>query len=378
MRTKETLEVALATKSADPQPFPMDVSLVRERALPVAGKAVSVREVARLANVSPATVSLVLNRNARITPATQDRVRRAMQTLGYRPQRQAAEVANPPASAIAVLLPSLGHALADRYFGELISGICDRAQALDRKVLLEPITPEMIQKRKHLELFEKRYVDGALCLGNSDRHPFLADFTVGSHPMVVVNNYFPQWDLDHVVCDYQAGAAQAMDYLLQLGHRNIGMIAGSIWVRTARDVVEVYEAKLRAAGIDPIAGWREDGLFTEEGGAAAAGRLVQAHPEITAVFAGNDKMAIGAMSQLAESGRRVPQDVSVIGIDDMPQPLVKPALTTVHTPLYQVGVLACEQLISRINGRVTRVQSVVPTHLVVRGSTGLARSVDVA
>ena len=145
---------------------------------------------------------------------------------------------------------SLTHAFADRYFGELISGICDRARKLKYKVVLEQVTPEFIAEREHLDLFERRFVDGVLCcLGNSDQHPFLTDFPAGSHPMIVVNNYFPQWDLDHIVCDYRAGAEQAMNYLLQLNHRRIGMIAGSSRVQTARDVVDVYKQKAPRGGV---------------------------------------------------------------------------------------------------------------------------------
>jgi LacI family transcriptional regulator len=217
-------------------------------------------------------------------------------------------------------------------------------------------------------------VDGVLCLGNSDRHPFLTDFAAAKYPMIVVNNYFPQWDLDHAVCDYRGGAEQAMNYLLQLGHRRIGIIMGSGRVRTARDVVEVYEQKLRDAGIEPIMTWREDGLFTEAGGAEAAEKLMSRHPELTAILAGNDKMAVGAMYALQQSGKRVPADVSIVGFDDMQDAaFANPALTTVHLPLYEVGVLACERLVNRIQGLTEPVRAVLPTHLVVRNSTGMAK-----
>jgi LacI family transcriptional regulator len=227
----------------------------------------------------------------------------------------------------------------------------------------------------HLELFERRFVDGALCLGNSDRHPFLKDIAAARHPMVIVNNYFPQWEaLDYVVCDYRGGAEQAMNYLLQLGHRRIGIIMGSGRVRTACDVVEVYEQKLRDADVEPIASWREDGLFTEAGGADAARELMLRHPELTAVLAGNDKMAVGAMHWLQQTDHRVPQDVSIVGFDDMQDAaFANPGLTTVHLPLYEVGVLACERLVNRIQGRNEPVRALLPTHLVVRNSTAIAR-----
>jgi DNA-binding LacI/PurR family transcriptional regulator len=315
-----------------------------------------------------------MNDHPRISAATKKRVRRVMEEVGYRPNRLAQNLSRKDTQMLAVILPSLNHAFADKYFGELISGICDRARKLGFKIMLEQATPEFIKDRQHIELFERRFVDGVLCLGNSDRHPFLTDFGAGKHPMIIVNNYFPQWDLDHAVCDYRGGAEQAMDYLLQLGHRRIGLVMGSKWVRTARDVVEVYEAKLREAGVEPKETWREDGLFTEAGGAAAAQQLMTQHPEITAIFASNDKMAIGAMSYLQQSGKRVPEDISIVGFDDMADAaFASPSLTTVHLPLYEVGVLACERLVNRIQGRAEPVRAVLPTHLVVRKSTGMAR-----
>src|SRR5581483_9564081 len=164
------------------------------------------------------------------------------------------------------------------------------------------------------------------------------------------------YDLDYVVCDYASGADQMMSYLLQLGHRKIGLIHGAPEVRTAREVIDAFNRKLKAAGENPTDAWREDGRFTEQGGAAAAGALLRRHPDLTAVFAGNDKMALGAMHYLHRQGVDVPRQISVVGFDDLQQSAyVRPALTTVHLPLYEVGAQACERLIERIHGRTERV-----------------------
>ena len=261
----------------------------------------------------------------------------------------------------------VSEALIYRYFKNKIDVL--------RTAVHEQVTPEFIAEREHLDLFERRFVDGVLCLGNSDQHSFITDFGGGKHPMIVVNNYFPQWDLDYIVCDYRAGAEQAMNYLLQLNHRRIGMLAGSSRVQTARDVVDVYEQKLKDAGITPLPGWREDGLFTEAGGAKATEKLLAAHPDITAILAGNDKMAIGALHYLHGIGKHVPGDISIVGFDDMQEAeFIDPTLTTVRLPLYQVGVLACEKLFERIQGGGERVRTVLATHLVVRQSSGIARN----
>src|SRR5437870_12335180 len=124
------------------------------------GKKVSMREVARLAKVSVATVSMVLNDNPRISRATHMKVQRLIDRLGYRPNRLAQSLSGRYTQVLAVMLPALRHAFADAYVGELISGICDRAGKMGNKVMIEQAKPEFIKERKHGEILERRYVDG--------------------------------------------------------------------------------------------------------------------------------------------------------------------------------------------------------------------------
>jgi DNA-binding LacI/PurR family transcriptional regulator len=338
-------------------------------------KPVSLRDVARQAKVSVATVSMVLNDNPRISRATHMKVQRLIEKLGYQPNRLAQSLSSRYTNVLAVMLPALRHAFADAYFGELISGICDRAGKMGYKVMLEQAKPEFIKERKHIQIFERRYVDGILCLGVNDRHHFLEDYKDGRYPMLVVDNYFPQYGLDYAVCDYRSGAEQVMNYLMQLGHRKIALISAAPEVTTAREVRNVYKEKLAAADAEPDESWIEDGKFTEEGGADAMRAILERHPDVTAIFAGNDKMAIGALHVLKQKGLQVPEDISVVGFDDMQHSaFVNPSLTTVHLPLYQVGLLACERLIERVHGRNEKVEETLSTHLVVRESTAMARS----
>jgi LacI family transcriptional regulator len=341
-------------------------------------KSISVRDVAKQAKVSIATVSMVLNDNPRISRATSLRVQRVIDQMGYRPNRLAQSLSSRYTQVLAVILPALRHAFADAYFGELISGICDRAGKMGYKVMLEQAKPDFIKDREHIQLFERRFVDGILCLGVNDRHPFLADFAGAKYPAMVVDNYFDQWKLDTCACDYRSGAEQAMNYLLQLGHRQIALIAGAAESHTARDLVQSFHDKSAAAGTPLDKSWTQDGKFTEAGGAEAAEKLLDRHPDLTAIFAGNDKMAIGAMHFLRRNGLDVPRDVSVMGFDNLQHAaFVTPSLTTVHLPLYQVGSLACERLIERIRGRIERVSERLPTHLVVRESTAMVRTAAV-
>jgi len=362
-----------STTETGPQPAPKRAgSGTAAAAKPRGGKRVGIREIASKAEVSVATVSMVLNQNPKITAATRRKVEKVVKQLGYRPNRIAQSLSGKYTNILAVLLPTLRHTMADPYFGELISGICDKAARLGQKVMLEHAKPDFVRDKKYLDLFDRRFIDGILCLGFSDKDEFLRDYQDDGYPAMMVNNTLTGLELDHVVCDYRSGAEQIMTYLLQLGHRRVGMVHGSADVRSMRQMMETYREHLAphaGAGIEQL---MEDGRFTEEHGCAATLRLLERHPDITAIFAGNDKMALGALHAAGQRGLRVPEDLSVIGCDNIQYAaFVNPALTTIDTPLYDVGMLACERLIERVRGRTEPVAEVLPTHLVLRQSTAI-------
>ncbi len=347
-----------------------------ERSLPGRGGVVSLRDVAKEAKVSVATVSMVLNGNPRISRATSLRIQRLVERMGYQPNRLAQSLSSRYTNVAAVMLPALRHAFADAYFGEVISGICDKSGKMGYKIMLEQAKPEFIKEKQHIRIFERRYVDGVLCLGTNDRHKWVEDFGECNCPAMVIDNSFDTFKVDHVMCDYRSGCEQVMNYLLQLGHRKIGLITAAPDIKAARTVVETYRAKLKSAGIEPSPAWVGDGKFTEEGGAQAARKILEQDPGITAIFGGNDKMAIGAMHQVFNLGLKVPEDVSIVGFDDLRHAaFVNPTLTTIHLPLYEVGSMAMERLVERIHGRAEPVREILPTHLVVRNSTALAKTV---
>ena len=335
--------------------------------------------MAKLADVSVATVSMVVNDHPRISQATRVRVQRAVEQAGYRPNRMAQGLSGRFTRMIAVLLPPLRHAIGNPYFGAILSGVCDRAAKLGYKVVIEQAKPDFVRDRRHLDLYDRRFVDGMLAMGFNDSDGFLADFGADRrrYPFLFVDNTFDRLPaLDHVVCDYRAGAEQVMNYLTQLGHRRVGLIHGLHEVGTARAVTDAYRTGLRKVEADAVADdptWRLPGRFTEAGGAAAAKALLASHPDVTAIFAGNDNMAAGALNYLHRRGIAVPGQVSVVGFDDLHQSAyVRPALTTVHLPVYEAGLTACERLVERIRGGTDRVAEVLPTHLVVRESTAMA------
>ena len=334
----------------------------------------NLRDVAAEAQVSVATVSLVLNDSARISRGTKQRVRAVMDRLGYQPNRLAQSLSGKYVKAVAAVLPDLRHAFADAYFGELLRGITDAAADRGFKVFLEQATPAFTEGNKHVELFERRYVDGVLLLGHTDKSLYVNDFARGGYPAVVVDNRLDLGvegggELGHVVSDYAGGARQAMSYLRQLGHEKIGLIEAAPEIATVRAIKSAWQ---EATNGNPSL--VADGRFTEQGGAEATELLLSRHNDLTAVLAMSDKMALGCTHLLRQRRFLVPRDVSVIGFDDLPHAaFLNPALTTIHLPLYDVGRRGCDRLIDRVEGKAVHITDTLPTHLVVRDSTAMAR-----
>ncbi|MFQ5412459.1 MAG: LacI family DNA-binding transcriptional regulator, partial [Phycisphaerae bacterium] len=215
---------------------------------------------------------------------------------------------------------------------------------------------------------------GMFCLGATNTDLFLADFENGERPLLIVNNYLPGRALNHVRCDYHEAGRLAARHLLDHGHRNIGLLHGASEVQTTWDLRAGMEAVLREAGLPLRESRTEDGFYTEEGGSAAAVRLLKREPAVTGLVAGNDKMAIGAISGLKELGLHVPEDLSVVGCDDMHQAaFCDPPLTTVHTPLDEIGERACRRLLEIVKGRETPVAETYPVTLTIRKSVSPPR-----
>ena len=335
-------------------------------------KRCTIKDVAKGSRVTTATVSLVLSGNPRISAATRQRVLKTIQRLGFQPNRMARTLAWGRTRMMAILIPPALHALADLYFGEIVSGIYDRACELGYKILLEVAQPEFIEAKEHLHLFDQKCVDGILFIGSSSRYHFLEDFVGGTRPMLMVNNYSKELDLNYVVSNCRQGARRATRHLMQLGHRHIGFIGSGFGeIQTCDDILESFVEVLTERGMAPGPDQIVEGGFSEEGGVKAAEKLLSQNPQLSAIFALNDKMALGAIKRLAERGFRVPHDIAVVGFDDIPQASFSiPSLTTVHQPLYEIGEQSCDRLVELIQRKIKRVQEVIPVHLVVRESCG--------
>jgi LacI family transcriptional regulator len=336
----------------------------------------TIKDIARECGVSLSTVSLVLNNSPRISERTREIVLSSVKKHGYQPNIHARGLASQTSHVISVVVPHLNHVFADIYTGEIVSGIYDQACQRNYKVLLDIANDNFIRNEEYLNLLKSRRVDGMLFISSSVRDEYLRAFEKSDYAFLLVNHYFPKSSLNYLGVDYKDSARQAADHLVQLGHRSIGVIAG-INTYTGVDLRDAFLGHCLSRGLasDRLC-WADGGKdWSQEGGFEAARELLTNHPELTAIMASNDRMAMGAMRYCHTCGLRIPQDISILGVDDIPEArYTTPGLTTIRHELYRMGQLACERLIDLFLGEIPSCRELLPVTLVVRESTGPARA----
>jgi DNA-binding LacI/PurR family transcriptional regulator len=331
------------------------------------------RDIADACGVSLSTVSLVLSNNPRISTPTRDKVWASVKKFGYQPDIHARGLALRRSKTLSVVVPDIEHVFADVYFGQIVSGIYDAATEQEYKIILDVANERFVEAGEHLNVLRTRRVDGLLCVCASLNDTFLRDFEQEDFPFLEVNHYFPGSDLNYVATDYADSARQAAEHLLDLGHRHIGLITGTN-VQTAVEFRACFEEACYRGGVEPPLPWA-DGLFHQQGGFEAMESLLAQNPDLTAIMAGNDKMAIGAMRYLLSKGITVPGEISVMGVDDIPSAgFVTPGLTTIRHDLYALGRQACRRILDLVENRIAHCREVLPVELMVRESTGPARA----
>jgi len=339
-----------------------DVSAPTERA-------VNLADVARLAGVSPATASRALGGHPHVAPATRERVLRIADELSYVVSPDASRLAGGRTGRVAALVPHLSR----WYFATLVDGLAGALRSAGLELLLHPVSDAEDRAEYFRRLPVRRTVDAVVAVAfpvdDHERERLEGlDVTVvavggqlGTRPFVTI--------------DDEAAGRQAVDHLLHLGHTRIGMIEALDPEQRGDQPVGrrlAYEHALADAGhrVDPdlVATVEWGG----EEGADAMARLLGLRRPPTAVYAHSDEVALGAMRTLRRAGLRVPQDVSVIGIDDDPLAALTD-LTTVHQPVREQGTLAGHMVATALSGGDPGTGIMLPTRLVVRGSTAPPR-----
>ncbi|KQP19800.1 LacI family DNA-binding transcriptional regulator [Pseudorhodoferax sp. Leaf267] len=315
----------------------------------------TIKDVARHANVSVTTVSHVVNKTRFVSDDGRARVEQAIRDLGYVPSAVARSLQRSATSTLGMLIPNSSNP----YFAEIVRGIEDRCFGAGYNLLLCNTDDEPRRQGMVLQVLAERRVDGLIVV-SSGEDPALPELLSGLRvPTVMVDREIDTLPCDLVETAHMQGALLAVQHLTTLGHRRIACIGGPAGVATADQRVEGWRLALAGIGLAST-DLLHTGDFTSEGGYAAMHAILRQAPRPSAVFAANDLMAIGALCAAHECGVAVPDDLSLVGFDDIELArFTCPPLTTVAQPKQRIANLAVDMLLERIEGRRQEPRKVV-------------------
>jgi len=332
----------------------------------------TIRDIARHAGVSVATVSRVINGRPDVAPETREAVLRHVRTHNFSTNRSARALSVGRTGLVGFTVPNT-HA---EYFANILSGATEALYEQDMRVVLCPTEHEHERELTLLDKLMQGTTDGAILLLPTETNEELRALQSSGFRFVVVD---PRHALDEgipaVSSSHWAGAKTATEHLLELGHRRIGLITGERGWVAAEDRIAGYHSGLIAAGVVPTPELIAEGDFLVDSGRRAALRLLDLPDRPTAILASNDNMAVGAMQAARARGLGVPEDLSVVGYDDLEKAgIVTPPLTTVRQPLAELGRTAVSLLMRLVDGqRVEALHVELAAKLVVRETTAPPR-----
>ena len=327
----------------------------------------TIRDVARLAGVAPITVSRVINNNGYITEETRERVNIAIKELGYMPNTLARSLRSHKTHMLALILTDI----TNPFWTTVARGVQDAASDAGFNVILCNTDESEFEQGRNLKAMLEKQVDGVLLVPAGNPKEAIDLIHAQDVPVVVLDRRLPgNLTVDVVRCDSEGGAFALTQLLISLGHHSIAILSGPQGISTSDDRMAGYQRALKEAGLDAAAVLY--GEFTLESGYSLAQTVLAAAPRPSALFAGNNFIAIGALKALRDAALRVPEDMSVVGFDDLPQALiVDPFLTVASQPAYSMGHKATETLIARLSGLASETpqEIVLPIQIIQRHST---------
>lgn len=330
-------------------------------------KTATIKDVAKEAGVSIATVSRLLNGLDGVAPDRAARIRAAVDKLQYQPNSMARALKVRESRSIGLIIPDIENP----FFPALVRGVEDAAQQSGYAVILCNTDGKPAREEEYIKFLYQKQVDGILFAGNLDFAENEAWLRAIRTPIVLLDRRIAGAPYSAVLSDNEGGAHQATAHLLAQGCRRVAVIGGRPGSPVSSERLHGYRRALREHGMEPQDALCIDGHFSFEGGYQATAALLAAKVSFDGLFAANDIMAIGAIECLHQHGLQVPQDVAVSGYDDISMAAwYKPALTTMGQPVYEMGQLAASLLIEEINGKGTPGQErILVPQLTVRASS---------
>ena len=333
---------------------------------------VTIRDVAKEAGVSTATVSRALNEAELVTEETRRKVLVVIERLGYRPNAVARGLTTRKTKTIGLIVSDI----MNPFYPEVARGVEDVLSTHGYNVILCNTDRDPKKESDYINLLIEKRVEGIVFASLPADKSLLTDLDRSGVPWVSAGHAMSGLEHDCVVVDNVLGAYQATQHLIRVGHRRIGHIAGPLHESVTAERLEGYRRAMIDQGLDPDDPPVVEADYKQAGGYAAAMKLLALHPPVTALFVGNDLMAIGALEAAHERGLSVPGDLAIIGIDDIPiASLHTIQLTTVAQPKTEIGAVATRMLLDRIErisseNAQTGSKVVLTPRLIVRRTCG--------
>ncbi len=332
-------------------------------------KRVTIKDVAVEAGVSRQTVSRAINNQGEISPATKERVLQTIEKLGYQPNRLAQGMVTQRTKTVALLVSDI----ANPFFPEVARGVQDCAREQGYNVFLCNADGTAEEELETMQLLASQRVDGIISFASKIREEDLQQFAQQYHPIVIINRFIEHPHINLLLVDNALGAKQATAHLVNNDHQQIGMLTNESHSLSEMVRVQGFQNYLAKHQL-PNHMIVQD-KPTIDGGQAGLLRLLERWPDITAVFAYNDLMAIGALQACRSLGKRVPEDVAIIGFDDIHlASVVTPTLSSIHVDKYTIGQMAMERIFAMLEkpDKPFETMQLIPK-LVLRESTNLVR-----
>jgi len=349
-----------------------DVKMRAERISKRLPSAPTVKNVADRAGVSTATVSRALSGASSVREPLRSRVLKAAQSLNYRPNRAARDLRVRSSRAIGVLIPDIENP----FFTSVVCGIEDVLQKTDYSLLLANYNEDPEQELRRLEVLRAEGIRGLVFAASRAPSALYAELEQAGVALVAVSRVPPRLRIDQVTVANREGAHAATTHLARLGHRRIACINGPLVFTTARERQLGYEEALQQASLEVDASLIVHGDFRQAAGHAAMQQLLVLASPPTAVFAASNLLTLGALQAIHERALEIPQDIAIVGFDDMPWAIsLRPPLTAVAQPAFDAGRTAAELLLARVREPSLPCREVVlETRLIVRSSCGFEKS----
>jgi len=305
---------------------------------------VTIKDLARHANVSPATVSRVLNNSGYVSEETRRRIEKAIAELGYQPDARARSLRGKPSNLVALIIPDILNV----FYTSVAKAIEENLKQHGYTMLLGVTGDSAVSYQEYLRSFWERRVDGIIYVppASDGYSAHTRRLVAQGMPMVELNRRREVDLLDGVVADNFQGAYQATEYLINLGHERIALIVGSPEITTGKDRLNAFRRAMMDAGLEIDPALLKIGVFSKEYGIRATQELLEVSPRPTAIFATSNRLLMGTMTVLVEHKIRVPDDISVVAFDDSEWlTFWQPPITTVDIAVEEMGMLAVQLLL---------------------------------